>query len=85
MTMKLKNVYLYDECDDAESLFEKLDQLQDEGKIKYNKSDGWHFKIQDIELSEDDEWDLVEFFEEMDVYPSDDEDTDDWDEEEDWD
>jgi hypothetical protein len=85
--MKLKNVYLYDECDEVESLFEKLDKLQDEGKINYNRTDGWSFSIKDIELTEDDEWDLVEFFEEMDIYPSYDDDTDseDWDNEEDWD
>jgi hypothetical protein len=86
--MKLKPIYIFDECDDTDSLFEKLEELQHDGKISYKKSDGWEFKIEDLELTEDEEWDLVEFFEEMDVYPSDSEDFDDedsdWNEEEEW-
>ena len=81
--MKLKPIYIFDECDDTDSLFEKLEELKYVGKISYKKSDGWEFKIEDLELTEDEDWDLLEFFEEMDVYPSDSEDFDD-DEDSDW-
>lgn len=86
--MKLKQYWGLDECSDKDLLFDKLNELQDSGKIFYDMTDGWTFLIEDLELSESELEDLIDFFNEIDVYQSDlydeDEDLDGW-EVDDWD
>jgi hypothetical protein len=74
--MDLKKVWSYDECRDCDELFDKLDELQDEGKISWDKTDGWIFYIEDLEMDSQDEKELLKLFDELDVYPSDDDDLD---------
>lgn len=68
--MKLKKFYSIDECSNEDLLFEKLDHLQDEGKIEYEYEDSWSIKIVDLELTISEEKDLVNLFEKLDVYPN---------------
>lgn len=79
--MELKRNWVFDECSDEELLFDKLDEWQDYGLISYKASDGWVFNIKDLELTKEQVKEIVELFEELDVYPSDDdsdEEEDDW-------
>lgn len=68
--MKLKKFYSIDECSNEDLLFEKLDQLQDDGKIEYEYEDNWSIKLVDVELTPTDEKDLINLFEKLDVYPN---------------
>lgn len=68
--MKLQKFYAIDECNNEDSLFEKLDHLQEEGKIEYETIDRWEIKITDLDLSTKEEEDLAKFFESLDLYPS---------------
>jgi hypothetical protein len=77
--MKLNKYYSIDECNDEETLFQRLDALQDEGKIEYQKNDNWSIKVTDLDLSTKEEEDLVKFFESLDLYPTDGDDEDDYD------
>jgi len=66
--MNLEKFYAIDECTDKEKLFEKLNKLKRTGKIFYKENDRGLIEINDIELSEKEEKDLINLFEEMDVY-----------------
>ena len=68
--MKLKKFYSIDECSNEDLLFEKLDQLQDDGKIECDYEDTWSIKITDLELTISEEKDLINLFEKLDVYPN---------------
>lgn len=66
--MEIFNYYTLDECIDKSSVFEKLDDLKNEGKITYSV-EGDVLKINDIDLEEIDIEELTEVFENNDVYP----------------
>jgi len=78
--MEIKNTWAFDECTDCNQLFEKLDTLQEEGKISWRKTDGWIFYIEDLEMDDEDVDDLLKLFEDLDVYSSD----EDMDKDSDW-
>lgn len=86
--MELKRNWVFDECSDEEILFDKLDEWQDCGLISYKASDGWVFNIKDLELTKEQIKEIVDLFEELDVYPSDDDSDEDddwgWNNEDDW-
>lgn len=69
--MMIEKYWGFDECSDKKSLFKRLDKLQESGKIFYKKTDGWTFLLEDLELEESEIDELLSFFEDMDVYPSD--------------
>ena len=71
--MKLNKYYTIDECNDEEVLFSKLNELQEEGKIEYQKNDNWTIKVTDMDLSTKEEEDLIKLFDSLDLYPTDDE------------
>lgn len=66
---KLFNYYSFDECTDEETLFEKLNKLVDEEKIRYSESDSYLIKIEDLELSDSELEELHSFLDENNVYP----------------
>lgn len=66
--MKLNKYYSIDECNDEEALLEKLDELQDEAKIDYERLDKWTLKIEDLDLTTSEEKKLVEYFESLGLY-----------------
>lgn len=66
--MEIFNYYTLDECIDKSSVFEKLDDLKNEGKITYSV-EGDVLKINDIDLEEIDIEEITEVFENNDVYP----------------
>ena len=80
----LKSHYSYDECGNQKSLFEKLDNLKQEGKIDYENEDKYIFKINDIDLTEEEIIGLNKFFDSLDVFPYMDKDDEDWEDENDW-
>jgi hypothetical protein len=69
--MQLVKNYAYDECNNSKLLFKKIDSLKKEGKINYTKSDGWHFSIEDLELEDYELEELLNTFDELEVYPYD--------------
>lgn len=77
--MKLHKYYSIDECNNEEALFEKLESLQNDGKIEYQKNDNWSIKVTDLELSTKGEEDLAKFFESIDLYPTDGDEDEDYD------
>jgi len=83
--MELFKYYNIDECLNTKNVFEKLDSLKKDGKITYN-IEGELLKIEDIDLEEKDIKTLEKVFDDNDVYPyhdlnSDDEDGFDFDDE----
>lgn len=66
--MKLHKYYSIDECNNEESLFERLETLQNEGKIEFEKVDRLTIKVVDIDLTTNEEKKLIEFFESLDLY-----------------
>jgi hypothetical protein len=69
MQSQLFTRYSYDECTNEEKLFEKLDELLNEGKVEYNTENQYTFKIKDFELSDDEIQELCDLFEEVEVFP----------------
>jgi hypothetical protein len=66
---KLFNYYSFDECSDEQQLFERLDELVNQGKIEYSEQDKYLLKIKDTELDDDEIKDLCEFLDSNNVYP----------------
>jgi hypothetical protein len=66
--MKLHKYYSIDECNNEETLFQKLETLQSEGKIEFERVDRLTIKISDLDLTTSEEKKLVEFFESLDLY-----------------
>ena len=69
MQSQLFTRYSYDECTNEEKLFEKLDELLNEGKVEYNTENQYTFKIKDLELSDDEIQELCDLFEDVEVFP----------------
>lgn len=68
--MKLYNYYSLDECVDRKKVIASLKKLVKEGKIEYDldkTTDVFH--IEDLDLEEEDIENLVELFDENDVFP----------------
>ena len=59
---KLLTHYSYDECTDENLLFEKLNQLVDDSKISYKIEEKYIFKIEDLELTDEDIKDDIQMF-----------------------
>jgi len=85
MQSQLFTRYSYDECTNEEKLFEKLDELLNEGKVEYNTENQYTFKIKDLELSDDEIQELCDLFEEVEVFPYMEEDSSDFDDYDDYD
>lgn len=66
--MELYNYYSLDEAIDRKSVLKRLKQLQKESKIKFDL-DGEVFKIEDLDLEEIEVEELIELFDENDVFP----------------
>ena len=66
--MELYNYYSLDEAIDRKAVLKRLKQLQKESKIKFDL-DGEVFKIEDLDLEEVEIEELIEFFDEHDVFP----------------
>ena len=64
---KLLTHYSYDECSDENLLFEKLDQLVEDSKISYKIVEKYIFKIEDLELTDEDIDDLLQTFDDLNV------------------
>jgi hypothetical protein len=64
---KLLTHYSYDECSDENLLFEKLDQLVEDSKISYKIEEKYIFKIEDLELTDEDIDDLLQTFDDLNV------------------
>lgn len=75
--MKLFKFYSTDECTNEKTLFTKLDNLVDDGKIEYSMVERWVIKVKDLDLSTEEEKELVELFDKLDMYPVTDLNTDD--------
>ena len=69
MQSQLFTRYSYDECTNEEKLFEKLDELLNEGKVEYNTENQYTFKIKDLELSDDEIQELCDLFDSVEVFP----------------
>lgn len=85
--MELHEYYNLDECIDRKGVLDTLEVFKKDGKIEYSV-DGEILKIQDIDLTEDEIEEVLDLFDENDVfenleYGEDDEDwgSDDWNEE----
>lgn len=65
---KLFNYYSIDECNDRDRLFERLDSLQENGKIDYEMKDRDIFSIKDLELEDTEIDKLVKEFDNLEVY-----------------
>ena len=85
MQSQLFTRYSCDECTNEEKLFEKLDELLNEGKVEYNTENQYTFKIKDLELSDDEIQELCDLFEEVEVFPYMEEDSSDFDDYDDYD
>jgi len=90
MNMELFNFYRLDECSDLKKVKKKLTKLEKEGKIEYSL-DSDVLKIEDLDLDEDELSEVLNLFEDNDIFPypdyeEDDEDYDDYydDEDEDY-
>ncbi len=81
--MKLFNYYSIDECNNKKKVFERLDELKNDGKIEYEMDGRDLFKIEDLDLEEGDIENLNKLFDSEDVFPylenEDDKDEDDFD------
>ena len=79
--MELYNYYSLDEAIDRKAVLKRLKQLQKELKIEF-ELDGEIFRIEDLDLEEIEVEELIELFDENDVFPyldrEDDEDSDDF-------
>ncbi len=67
--MELFNYYSVDECKDRKKVFGVLDQLKEDGKIDYEMDGSDLFRIEDLDLEEDDIEDLNKLFDSEDVFP----------------
>jgi hypothetical protein len=76
--MELYNYYSLDEAIDRKAVLKRLKQLQKEAKIEF-ELDGEIFKIEDLDLEEAEIEELIELFDENDVFPYLDKDDDDYD------
>jgi len=68
--MKLFSYYSLDECADRKKVLASLKQLVKEGKIEYSiekSTDVMH--IEDLDLEEDEIEELLDLFDENDVFP----------------
>jgi hypothetical protein len=74
--MELYNYYSLDEAIDRKAVLKRLKQLQKEAKIQFDL-DGEIFKIEDLDLEETEIEELIELFDENDVFPYLDRDEDD--------
>lgn len=74
--MDLYNYYSLDEVIDRKSVLSKLKQLKKEGKIDYSVEDDV-VKIEDLDLDESETEELLEVFDQNDVFPYLDRDDDD--------
>lgn len=74
--MELYNYYSLDEAIDRKAVLKRLKQLQKESKIEFDL-DGEVFKIEDLDLEEAEIEELIELFDENDVFPYLDRDEDD--------
>ena len=59
----LCDYYSLDECFDKEQVFEYLDELQDEDKIRYRMVEDEIIRIKDVSLSNKELKSLIDFFE----------------------
>lgn len=78
--MELYNYYSLDEAIDRKGVLKRLKQLHKDGKIEFSQ-DGEVFKIEDLDLEESEIEELIELFDENDVFPyldRDDEDDEDY-------
>lgn len=66
--MELFNFYSLDECLDLKKVKKRLTQLQKEGKIEYSH-DSDILKIKDLDLDEDEVSELLDLFEDNDIFP----------------
>lgn len=66
--MELFNYYSLDEVIDRKSVLSKLKQLKKEGKIDYSVEDDV-VKIEDLDLDETETEELLEVFDQNDVFP----------------
>lgn len=66
--MDLYNYYSLDEAIDRKSVLKRLKQLQKESKIEFDL-DGEVFRIEDLDLEESEIEELIELFDENDVFP----------------
>lgn len=66
--MDLYNYYSLDEVIDRKSVLSKLKQLKKEGKIDYSVEDDV-VKIEDLDLDESETEELLEVFDQNDVFP----------------
>lgn len=76
--MELHNYYSLDEAIDRKTVLKRLKQLQKESKIEF-ELDGEVFKIEDLDLEEEEIEELIELFDDNDVFPYLDRDEDDYD------
>jgi hypothetical protein len=68
--MKLFNYYSLDECADRKKILAKLKLLVKEGKIEYDLDKNTDvFHIEDLDLEDEEVEELVEMFDEHDVFP----------------
>ena len=79
--MELKNFYNLDECIDRKLVTKRLKELEDDGKIEFSIERDI-LKIEDIDLDESEVEELLDLFDENDIFEELDMD-DDWDD--DWD
>ena len=66
--MDLFNYYSLDECSDLKSVKNKLEQLEEEGKIEYS-IEGEILKLRDLDLDDFEITDLVNLLDKTDVLP----------------
>lgn len=66
--MELYSYYSLDEAIDRKSVMKRLKQLEKEGKIDF-QLDGDVFKLEDIDLEEIEVEELIQLFDENDVFP----------------
>lgn len=66
--MELFNFYSLDECLDLKKVKKRLTQLEKEGKIEYSH-DSDILKIQDLDLDEDEISEVLDLFEDNDIFP----------------
>jgi thiol-disulfide isomerase/thioredoxin len=65
--MELFNFYNLDECLDLKKVKKRLTQLEKEGKIEYSH-DSDILKIEDLDLDEDEVSELLDLFEDNDIF-----------------
>jgi len=66
--MKLHKYYSIDECNNEDILLERLESLQEDGKVEFELIDKWTLKIKDVDLTTNEEKKLIEFFEDLNLY-----------------